>query len=295
MIDILPTLALATSKHSPDKATIRAWALVLSSRRFLHRFDKGTLLVAPALAPLAVREIIAYEEENRPRSRPAPLPDNSWVSLLVIAIFLGLTMWFDAQGLGRRISWHVAGRADAGLILEGQWWRCVTALFLHADAGHLLANAGALAVLASLLARRIGSGLTWGLFLLSGGLGNALNAWAQAPDHLSVGASTGVFGLIGVLAGGAGRAERGSRGQVLLLALGFGFSLLAMLGAGEERVDLGAHFFGMCCGLPFGLLVGDWHGATGWKARVGAVCGAAGLALAVWAWTLALENGALAG
>jgi len=60
-------------------------------------------------------------------------------------------------------------------------------------------------------------------------------------------------------------------------------------------VDLGAHFFGMCCGLPFGLLVGDWLGATGWKARVGAVCGAAGLALAVWAWTLALENGALAG
>lgn len=295
MIDILPTLALATSKHSPDKTTIRAWALVLSSRRFLHRFDHGKLLVAPALASLAVREIIAYEEENRPRSRPAPLPDNSWVSLLVIATFLGLTMWLDAQGLGRRISWHVAGRADAGLILEGQWWRCVTALFLHADAGHLLANAGALAVLASLLARRIGSGLTWGLFVLSGGLGNALNAWAQAPDHLSVGASTGVFGLIGVLAGGAGRAERGSRGQVLLLALGFGFSLLAMLGAGEERVDLGAHFFGMCCGLPFGLLVGDWHGATGWKARVGALCGAAGLTLAVWAWTLALENGALAG
>ena len=43
------------------------------------------------------------------------------------------------------------------------------------------------------------------------------------------------------------------------------------------------------------MLVGDWHGATGWKARVGAVCGAAGLALAVWAWTLALESGALAG
>ncbi len=288
MIDILPTLALATSKHSPDKATIRVWSLVLSSRRILNRADQGRLLVAPALARPAVQEIVFYEQENRLLPRMTPLPDNSWVSLLVIAIFLATTVWLD-QKLGRSISWHLAGRADAGLILAGEWWRCVTALFLHADAGHLLANAGALAVLASLLARRIGSGLTWGLFVLAGSLGNAVNAWAQAPDHLSVGASTGVFGLIGVLAGGAGRAGRDSRWQILLLATGFGFSLLAMLGAGEERVDLGAHLFGLCCGLPFGFLVGGWHGATGWKAWIGNLSAAAGLVLSVWAWVLALK------
>lgn len=291
MIDILPTLALATSRHDPDKATIRAWSLVLSSRRFLNRAENGRLLVAPALAKLAVQEILAYEQENRPRPRPVPLPDNTWVSLLVIAAFLGLTVWFDGQDPARRIAWHLAGRADAGLIMAGEWWRCVTALFLHADAGHLLANAGALAVLASLLARRIGSGLTWGLFVLSGSLGNLLNAWAQAPDHLSVGASTGVFGLIGVLAAGAGRADPGSRGRTLLLALGFGFSLLAMLGAGEDRVDLGAHLFGLCCGLPFGYLVGGWHGAIGWKRLIGGASAVAGLGLAVWAWALALGRG----
>jgi membrane associated rhomboid family serine protease len=288
VIDILPTLALATSKDDPDKATIRAWSLVLSSRRFLSRAENGRLLVAPALAGLAVQEIVFYEQENRPRPRPAPLPDNSWVSLLVIASFLGVTVWLDGQDPARRIAWHLAGRADAGLILGGEWWRCVTALFLHADAGHLLANAGALAVLASLLARRIGSGMTWGLFVFSGSLGNALNAWAQAPDHLSVGASTGVFGLIGVLAAGAGRADPGSRGKMLLLAFGFGFSLLAMLGAGEDRVDLGAHLFGLCCGLPFGFLIGGWHGVTGWRRWLGSVSGAAGLGLAVWAWALAL-------
>jgi membrane associated rhomboid family serine protease len=288
VIDILPTLALATSKDDPDKATIRAWSLVLSSRRFLSRAENGRLLVAPALAKLAVQEIVFYEQENRPRPRPTPLPDNSWVSLLVIASFLGVTVWLDGQDSARRIAWHLAGRADAALILGGEWWRCVTALFLHADAGHLLANAGALAVLASLLARRIGSGMTWGLFVFSGSLGNALNAWAQAPDHLSVGASTGVFGLIGVLAAGAGRADPGSRGKMLLLALGFGFSLLAMLGAGEDRVDLGAHLFGLCCGLPFGFLIGGWHGATGWKRWFGGMIGAAGLGLAIWAWALAL-------
>jgi len=222
--------------------------------------------------------------------RPVPLPDNSWVSLLVISLFLGATVWLDGQVPDKSLTWHLAGRAEAGLILGGQWWRCVTALFLHADAGHLLANAAALAVLASILGRRIGSGLTWGLFLLSGSLGNAVNAWVQSPGHLSVGASTGVFGLIGVLAGGAGRAEHGARAQALLLPLGFGFSLLALLGAGEERVDLGAHLFGLCCGLPFGVLVGGWHGANGWKAVLGTLAGATGMAVVVWAWISALAG-----
>lgn len=72
MIDILPTLALATSVHDPDRATIRTWSLVLSSRRFLNRFENGRLLVAPALAKLAVQEIVSYELENRPRPRPIP-------------------------------------------------------------------------------------------------------------------------------------------------------------------------------------------------------------------------------
>ena len=290
MIDILPTLALATRKNSPGKDTVRTWSLVLSSRRVLNRIEQGRLLVSPALATLAVREILLYEGENQPRARPLPLPDNSWVSLLVISLFLGASIWLDGQGPGKSLTWHLAGRAEAGLILGGQWWRCVTALFLHADAGHLLANAAALAVLASILGRRIGSGLTWGLFLLSGSLGNAVNAWVQSPDHLSVGASTGVFGLIGVLAGGAGRAERGTRAQALLLPLGFGFSLLALLGAGEERVDLGAHLFGLCCGLPFGVLVGGWHGVSGWKAGLGTLAGTSGLGVVVWAWISALTG-----
>lgn len=287
MIDILPTLALCTARTNPDKAAIRAWSLVLSSRRFLNRADAGRLMVSPALACRAVEEILAYEAENRPRPRPVPLPDNSWVSLLVIALFLGGTMWLDSRGLGRSMAWYMAGRADAGLILAGEWWRCVTALFLHADAGHLLSNAASLAVLASILGRRIGSGLTWGLFLLAGSLGNATNAWVQAPDHLSIGASTGVFGLIGVLAGGAGRHKE-SRIRILLLALGFGLSLLAMLGAGEGRIDLGAHLFGLLCGLPFGLAVGGWHGVRGWRMGLNVLAGAAGAALTLLAWTVAL-------
>jgi membrane associated rhomboid family serine protease len=289
VIDILPTLALSTPCSNPSRRTLRAWSLVLSSRGVLNRIDGERLLVAPKLAVVAAAEIEAYEWENKPSVPLPPLPDNTWVSLTIIGLYVLANAWLDGSGLAVRLDWHLAGRADAALILAGQWWRCVTALFLHADAGHLLSNIAALALLGTMLGRRIGSGLTWFFFLATGALGNALNAWAQAPDHLSVGASTGVFGLIGVLAGGAGVVGSERRAGIFLLSAGFGFSLLAMLGAGEERIDLGAHLFGLLCGLPLGLLVGRWRGAVGWKGVLNVLAGAAAIVVTARAWSMAVS------
>lgn len=289
MIDLVPTLSLCTRRHAPDQKRLRLWFLVLASRGILSRTDQGGLLVAPALARRAVAEIMAYEQENRPRPFPPALPDNSWVSLGVLALFAVVSLWLDSRGPGTVYRLMQAGQADARLIVGGQWWRCVTALCLHADAAHLLANLGTLAVVASVLARRLGSGLTWMLFVLTGLLGNALNAWVQYPEHLSIGASTGVFGLIGVLAGSAGRREHGSRGIALLASVGFGLSFLALLGAGGERVDVGAHFFGLLCGLPPGLLVGSWQGTEGWRALLNIAAGILALAVCAGSWVLALS------
>lgn len=288
MIDILPTLALCSEQDAFDKKNIRIWMLVLQSRGILCRVSAGPeLLVAPSMARTALAEIMAYERENRKLPRLSPLPDNSWISLLVVGSFVLLTLWLDPQS-GLRPEWYAKGQADAARILAGEWWRCVTALFLHVDAGHLLSNAAALVLLGILLSRRLGSGLTWGLFVLTGTLGNAINAWVQGAGHISVGASTGVFGLIGVLAGSAGRRDSGGRRRVLFLSFGFGLSLLAMLGAGEERVDVGAHLFGLLCGLPFGVFFGWWRGAVGWRKWLNLAAGGCGAAMVLGAWRLAL-------
>ena len=69
MIDILPTLALCSPRNNPDKETLRAWSLVLSSRRFLNRVEHGRLLVAPALDAASSGWLAAI---------PAPASTTSW-------------------------------------------------------------------------------------------------------------------------------------------------------------------------------------------------------------------------
>lgn len=291
MIDILPTLALCTNHLIFEKKLLRIWGLVLESQGVAHCFESGpSLMVSSTLAPKAVAEILAYEAENSTLSYSAPLPDNSWSSLLILAVFVMLNFWVEHWTLEAQEGVYQAGRLEAGLVVQGQWWRSVTALFLHADAGHLLSNVVALGILGPLLGRRLGFGLTWTLFLASGALGNTINAWVQAPTHLSIGASTGVFGLIGVLSGRVGRFSSGHRFSNILLSLGFALSFLAMLGAGEGRVDLGAHFFGLLSGLVFAVVVNQrWVQKLIQKPWSNVSAGMLCLVISLWSWIMALS------
>jgi membrane associated rhomboid family serine protease len=99
----------------------------------------------------------------------------------------------------------------------------------------------------------VGLGLL--LVVASGALGNGLNAVANGHGHDSIGASTAVFGAIGILAGMAlaRRNRAGQSGARLLLPVGAGIGLLGMLGMGGVRVDVFAHLYGLLAGGLLGI------------------------------------------
>jgi membrane associated rhomboid family serine protease len=130
-------------------------------------------------------------------------------------------------------------------MVGGEWWRAATALTLHADAGHAAGNAVALGLLLWALARRLGPGPATWLALGAGLAGNAATALVTRGGHLSVGASTAVFGALGALT-----VLHAPRRQAWL-ALASGVALLGMLGTGE-RSDLFAHLFGFVAGVAEG-------------------------------------------
>ncbi len=219
------------------------------------------LLVEPDHADRVVRHLDLYRREQRAwpfhklvfADHPvSPIAWALWPALL-IGFFLVSAQW-SWQGVGRLSAEEVMG--------EGAWWLGFTALTLHADSAHLLANTVMGGGLFYLLARALGLGVASACAVLGGGFGNLLNAWFHFPGpHFSVGASTAVFAVVGLLAsiplGNKLRQGKPTEKSAWLVPLFAGGILLSWFGAGGDgRTDVTAHLFGFVAGLPIGLLAG---------------------------------------
>ncbi|GIF11418.1 rhomboid family intramembrane serine protease [Actinoplanes teichomyceticus] len=81
-------------------------------------------------------------------------------------------------------------------IAEGEWYRLVTAMFLHYGLVHLLLNMSLLLQLGTYLESRLGPARFVALYLLSGLGGNVAAYALQPPAQAAAGASTATFGLV---------------------------------------------------------------------------------------------------
>lgn len=282
------------------------WGLVLEARGLAFRLEhdpQGYRLLTPAAdADRALHEIKIYEIENRdaaPPLLPPPMYENSAFTvgvMLLLGLFHGISQnqWrlFGHDASKHPLPWVASGACDCFEIMyHGAWWRSVTALTLHADAAHVASNMGIGLLVMLPLCRELGSGAGWLLPLLAGALGNLLNCQVQGTGHLSVGASTAVFGAVGVLS--AVRATRQGRftPRELLLPLGAGVGLLALLGmSNDPQTDVSAHLCGFAAGLVLGAAAGlavRRHGPP--ASRLSQILGALALALVVGSWALALN------
>lgn len=258
---------LANGKHAVlSRRKAKVWGLVLEARKIPFHVAKHGLgwqiLVVYSDLDQSLKELRQYEKENRdwPPAPPqgTPLIDNRtttvWV-LIALGIFFNITQDPPSWISPHTLDWYDVGNAHAQKIMSGQWWRLVTALTLHADWQHLLGNLLIGGIFISRLSRDLRSGPAWLLILTSGAIGNLVNAWLQSPDHRAVGASTAVFGAVGILAAISmvryRKNLRPRRRWALPVAAALG--LLAMLGVGGENTDLGAHLFGFMAGLPLGF------------------------------------------
>ena len=272
------------------------FALVLAALGtdyYLEQDRESYRLLVPATeASRAARELAEYEAEAEefPPAEPemSEIPSGLgflpgyWCALLALFAFEKYRVF--------GLDWLEAGRMQAGLIRQGEWWRTVTALTLHADGSHLSNNVVIGSLFGVLLAREMGVGWAGLGLVLSGAFGNGINAWIHSPEHASIGASTGVFGGVGILMGlqwskaAAARKSRLRRWAPPVIGAVF----LGLLGTAGERTDVMAHLTGVVVGMVLGWVAGRlanrWP-LAGWEHRMPA--GTTLLILAA-AWWLAL-------
>ncbi|MEZ4464265.1 MAG: rhomboid family intramembrane serine protease [bacterium] len=145
--------------------------------------------------------------------------------------------------------------------VDGEWWRLITAGFLHLRPGHLLLNAAVLLAAATAGRRLLGGGRLVGVWCLGAVAGSA--ASLLLTRSWAAGASGGVAAVVGALAVEAARQWRGldriARRDALLATLPWlaALALVELTG----RTDRAAHLGGLLAGaliarLPTRLLAG---------------------------------------
>ncbi|HWS17522.1 MAG TPA: rhomboid family intramembrane serine protease, partial [Candidatus Elarobacter sp.] len=154
------------------------------------------------------------------------------------------------------------------LTISGEYWRLVTAGFLHADIIHIALNMWCLWSLGRLSERLFGKWQTFAIYMVTG-VGGAILSIANNPQHGELGASGAVFGIVGAVIAGVKFGDldipSGEKKAVVSSALSFAvlnfvLGLSGNFGVGmfanvDNMCHLGGFITGLMVGLPLGAFI----------------------------------------
>ena len=169
------------------------------------------------------------------------------------------------------------------LVDHGDWWRLITAAFLHASLIHIGFNMFALWVIGAPVEHYLGRVRFLGLYLVAGLAGSA-GALLQAPLAVTVGASGAIFGILGamlILEWQATGRLGGNAMTMIVINLALSFAI--------PGISWGGHVGGLIGGILATLAFARWgrgHAAYG-RLGLGGVAGlvliaVASVAIAYW-------------
>lgn len=198
-----------------------------------------------------------------------PVPSTATSALVAANVALYGIAWYltqeaagpDAAASMGGIDGRVLVRLGAKfgpLIIAGEWWRLVTAIFLHAGLLHIGMNLWCLFDLGPTVESLFSTTKFLVLYLVTGVIGFVFSlVWS--PFGISIGASGAVLGLIGVLIGATfhhGRLGQDYRSQLWRWVI-----FIAVIGL-FSRTDNAAHLGGLISGLVLGYFVPEGEPET---------------------------------
>jgi membrane associated rhomboid family serine protease len=176
---------------------------------------------------------------------PIILDLNILISVIMIVSGVGI---IEPQG-NELIAW---GANFKPLTTDGQWWRLISSVFVHAGLIHLAYNMFALVFIGPFLESSIGSKKFMIIYLLTGIIAS-LTSLTFHDSTISVGASGAIFGMYGLTASLMLLKYLDKNLTAMLwvsVAIFIGLNLIMGLGGG---IDMAAHLGGLISGFIIGI------------------------------------------
>ena len=182
-------------------------------------------------------------------------PATTLLVVINVAFLVAMILTGGIEGAFSNQDPIVSWGANIGpFTLNGEYWRLITAGFIHGGFFHIVFNMWALWSLGQLSEKLLGSWVTAAVYLLTG-VGGALLTIFVHPMHSEVGASGAVFGIAGAILSGIkfgnvsvpSWQKRSITGSLIFFAA---FNLY--LGARIAGIDNWCHVGGFATGLIFG-------------------------------------------
>lgn len=238
------------------------WSLALVSQGIEATIERSpererwVLLVPPQDLARAQECIRLYRTENRGWSWRKQLPgadlDLHW-GAIVFCVVLALVHSFSAY---QAPVLELRGTMNPEKVMNGEWWRLFTAVFLHSDMAHLMANVSFGIVVLGLAMGRFGAGFALLFTLLAGAMGNVAGLAFHARPYIGLGASGMMMGALGVLAIHSIALWRDypRAARYIMSGVSAGFIIFVMFGVSPNS-DVLAHFAGFLAGMLFGAIL----------------------------------------
>ncbi|MEV4437702.1 rhomboid family intramembrane serine protease [Streptomyces sp. NPDC049577] len=201
------------------------------------------------------------------------------VALWIAVLATGDTLLDDLELFGQAT---LAPQGPLEGVAQGQWYRLLTATFLHQAPMHIAFNMLSLWWLGPPLEAALGRARYLTLYLLSGLGGSALTYLIADPRQPSLGASGAIFGLLGATAVLLRRMKYDMRPVIALLVLNLIFTFT------WANIAWEAHVGGLVAGtvVAYGLV----HAPRGRRLLVqGLTCGGVLLAIAALVFVRTLQ------
>lgn len=150
------------------------------------------------------------------------------------------------------------------IVLENEWWRLISAAFIHIGFTHILMNGISLFYLGQDLEQFMGHGRFAFIYLVSA-IGGNLFSYAFSSNTVSAGASTAIFGLfaayvaLGRLYSHVPILQQRAASYTVLIAINFINGILS--GGVDNWGHLGGAVYGLVITIAIGLP--NYHRLTG--------------------------------